>query len=381
MTKHIHVLEVVKSTAGVGQYIRWLVEGLHQQFQLTVVCVSEGGPALAAELQRWPGVRALSLEMDRYRIDPLGDTRLLRQLAHLIRQERFDLIHAHASKPGMLARLAAIGTGIPVIYRPACFAFHDQVPPVRATLIAGAERMAARWLTSKIQCVCNDERELARRYRVGNDQQFVTIHTGIDPRPFDQPVDHQQLRRSFGIPQDVPLVGVVGRLSRQKAPRDFFEAFRQVAQQHPQAHAVWIGSGELESETRAFVAQHQLTQRVHLLGERRDVPQLLQMLDLFVLPSHWEGFSLSVLEAMAARLPVIATRVMGTAEALDNGKSGILVPIGDPAALAQAINQLLSDPQQRQFYAHAGRQRIEQWFTRSRMLEQIATMYHLTARQ
>jgi glycosyltransferase involved in cell wall biosynthesis len=375
----LHVFEVVKSTAGVGQYARWLAQGLDRsRFRLTYACVSEGSEELAAYLNQIEGVRAFNLPMERYRVDPIGDARLTWQLAKFMRRESFDLIHAHASKPGLIARIAATGSTIPVIYRPACFAFHDAVPTQKAKLIAAIERIAARHLTASIQCVCNDERELALRYRVGTDQQLVTIHTGIDAKPFDVPIDKQALRAQFGIPVNSLVIGSVGRLCEQKAPLDFVRAAAEVAMHAPHVHFVWVGSGDLEASTRNLVAQLHLTDVFHFLGERHDIPQLLQTFDVFVLSSRWEGFSLSVLEAMASRLPVIATRVMGTAEAVIDGENGYLVPPGSPQALAEAMRCFTIDQVRAIQFGIASRKRVDSFFTRERMMAQIAQLYEAT---
>lgn len=375
----LHIFKVVKSTAGVGQGARWIVEGLHHRFRFTVACVSEGGAALAADLNTLPGVRAFNLSMQRYGVDPLGDAKLAVQLARIMRREDFDVIHARASKPGFLMRLASIGTGLPAIYQPACFAFHDGVPRPKAALIAGIERIIARYLTTYILCVCDEECDLARRWHVGNESQLVRIYNSVDTTLFDQPADRSALRSGLNVPIDVPLVGTVGRLSQQKAPADFVHAAVQLHAHSPHVHFVWIGSGPLEAETRALVQRKGLQHVFHFAGERRDVPTLLQALDVFVLPSHWEGFSFSVLEAMAARLPVIATRVTGTAEAVADGHSGLLVPIGAPDALAAAIAQLTSDPERARRYGTASRERLEKLFTREHMLNQIAALYESAA--
>src|SRR5262249_46973695 len=153
-----------------------------------------------------------------------------------------------------LARLAAAGTGIPVLYTPNCFAFHDGVPRLQATIIAALERLAARYLTSYIMTVCEDERQLALRYRVGRPEQLITVYTGIDPRPFDREVDRAALRASLGIPAMAPLAGVVGRLNLQKAPLDFIMAAAQLHARRPDIHFVWVGSGPLAEEARAQVA-------------------------------------------------------------------------------------------------------------------------------
>jgi hypothetical protein len=125
MNRSVRVLMVTKSTGGVAEYVRWLVHGIDKEkFALLVVCLSENGPEFAEELRQAYGVQSISYAMNRYKVDVISDARVGFQLARLIRGHQFDLIHAHASKPGFLARMAALGTGIPVLYSPHCFAFH-----------------------------------------------------------------------------------------------------------------------------------------------------------------------------------------------------------------------------------------------------------------
>lgn len=376
MSQPIKVLEVTKSTGGVASYVRWIVKGIdHERYQLTVLCLSEGGPELAAELNQLQGIRALSIAMNRYKLDPFSDTRVLLKLAQFMRSEHFDLIHAHTSKPGYLARLAAIGTGIPVIYTPNCFAFHDRATAFRKFYSALLEGLAARFLTARITAVCEDERKLALRNRVGRPEQVVTIHTGIDPQPFDLSVDRQAVRASLEVPADAPLVGVVCRLMEQKAPLDFVRAAALVHARRPDAHFVWVGDGPLEEQARALVAEQNLSKVFHFAGLRNDIPAVLKAFDIFVLPSHWEGFSLAVLEAMAAGLPIVATQVTGASEAIAHGQSGLLVPIADEKAMAQAMLTLLDNPDRVQHFGTAARQRIDQLFTREQMVRRISELY------
>ncbi len=376
MINRIHVLEVSKSTGGVGAYVRWIVEGLDKsRFRITVACLSEGGPELAADLSRIPGVKAFSLAMNRYKIDPPSDSRVCVQLARLIRHERFDLIHAHASKPGFLARMAAAGAGVPVIYSPHNFAFHEGAGRIQAALFAAVERFAARYFTARIITVSKHERDLALRYGVGQTNQLVTISTGVNLQDFDGPIDHAAQRASLGIPADAPLIGTVARLYPPKTPLDLVQAAAQVHTDRPDAHFVWVGSGPLEAQTRAAITRWGLTQVVHLAGHRSDVPKILRTLDCFVLPSRWEALPISILEAMAAGVPVVATRNMGASELIDEGVDGLLVPPGDPVALAQAILDLLKDQARAQRLGACGRQHIEREFTREQMMTRIAQIY------
>lgn len=373
--QRIHILQVAKSSGGVGMYTRRLVSAFDKsRYRFTVACLAEGSDEMAADLNKLEGVNALSIPM-KDGISPLSDLLICFKLAKLIRSDRFDLIHAHTSKPGFFARLAAIGTHIPVIYRPASFAFHENAPRFQALVYAFLERMAARYLTDRIQLVCNGERELARKYSVGADHQFVTIYTGIDLHPFEINVDCAGVRAEFGIPPDVQLVGTVARLSEQKAPSDFIHAAALVHARYPQVHFLWVGDGPLENEARALMQSLGLQAVFHFAGLRDNIPAILLSLDCFVLSSHWEGFSIAVLEAMAAGLPVIATRVTGAAEAIVDGETGILVEIGDKPGLAGAICQLVENVNLTRTMSLAARKRAESEFPYAKMLNRIENLY------
>ncbi|MFZ1042464.1 MAG: glycosyltransferase family 4 protein [Anaerolineales bacterium] len=373
--KRIRLFQVAKSTGGVGMYTRRLVKALDKErFQITVACLAEGAEQMALEMSQIPGVQSISIPM-KDSIEPFSDFRVCLKLSSIIRGSHFDLIHAHTSKPGFFARLAAKGTGIPVIYQPANFAFHEGVSKAEAIFYAALERMAARYLTNRIIAVCDGERELARRYAVGRDDQFVTIHTGIDLEPFGQLMDRSEVRASLGIPPNASLVGTVARLTEAKAPADFIRAAAQIHSHLPAVHFVWVGDGALEAESRQLVESLGLETVFHFAGYREDIPAILKSFDCFVLSSHWEGFPLAVLEGMAAGLPVVATRVMGTPEAVCDEETGILTPIGDPKALATAIEMIVGNPTLADAFGKAGRARVETMFSYSKMVARIEALY------
>ena len=370
----IHILQVAKSSGGVGMYTRRLVKAFDKsRYRFTVVCLAEGSDIMAADLNKIEGVKAISIPM-KDGIEPFSDILICFRLAKLIRSEKFDLIHAHTSKPGFFARLAAIGTGIPVVYRPANFAFHENAPRFQAVFYAFLERMAAR-ITDRIITVSNGERELARRYSVGRDDQFITIHTGIDLHPFEISVDRAKVREGYGIPADVRLTGIVARFTEAKAPADFIHAAALVHARYPQAHFLWVGDGPLEHEARSLVQSLGLQDVFHFAGYQDNIPAILISLDYFLLSSHWEGFSIAILEAMAAGLPVIATRVTGADEAIVDGETGILVNVGDVNGLADAVCKLIEDVDFAKSMGVAARKRAESEFPYAKMLDRIEKLY------
>lgn len=378
----IRVFQVSKSNGGVGTYTRRLVKALNKErFEVTVACLSTDGENMAHELSQIPGVTAFSIPMAEYHIDPVSDIRVLYQLFNLIRNGKFDLIHAHTSKPGFFARLASIGSKIPVIYRPANFSFYDGVSVWKIVVYVLLERFAAHYLTNRIMMVSDGERNLARRYNVGRNNQFVLIRTGIDVELFNTNIDKKKMRDKFGIPADVPLVGTVARLTKDKAPFDFVEAAALVHARHPTAHFIWIGDGPLDDQLRKKIEVLKLENIFHMAGHQTNVHEYLRAMDCFVLSSTSEALSIAMLEAMASGLPVISTRVNGADEAIRNGETGLLVPIGDVSSMANAINYLIDDPLRARAIGNAARECISEEFSLSKMTQQVEELYEEVFRE
>jgi glycosyltransferase involved in cell wall biosynthesis len=370
------ILEIGKSTAGIGTYLRWLAYGLDSEvFDLTFACLSEGGETLAKELASIKGVESISWPMNRFSVDPLSDLILTFKIALLIRTKKFDLIHAHGSKAGFIVRLAAIGSRVPVVYSPHCFSFHDGVNPLIAKLLAGLERFSAKFLTSRIITVADGEQTLARRFRVGSPNQFITVHSGIDPVSYDKFVDKPAIKRLLSISQEGQIVGAVGRLGKQKAPLDFVRMAALVNAKMPNMHFVWAGSGPLEEEARKLTEEFGISGVCHFIGEFKDIPSLLGIMDCFVLPSLWEGFPIVLLEAMATGVPIVATNIPGNDEAIASGESGWLVEPNTPSELAEKVLKLLNDPDQAAAFASVGKKRIREEFNRKLMLTTIQNVY------
>ncbi|MBI5943583.1 MAG: glycosyltransferase family 4 protein [Chloroflexi bacterium] len=378
----IRVLEIGKSTAGIGTYLRWLARGMDlERFQLTFACLSENGMELAEELGSINGIRALSWPMNRFKVDLFSDFILTVKIARLLRAEKFDVVHAHGSKAGFLTRVAAIGSGLPLIYSPHCFSFHAGVKPITANILAALERFAARFLTTRILTVSDGEQTLARQYRVGHPKLFVTVHSGIDPAAYTAKVEKKAQKAALKIDANARVVGAVGRLGKQKSPLDFVRMAAMVHAEAVDVHFVWAGSGPLEQAAKDLSKELGIADVCHFIGEYKDIPSLLGMLDCFVLPSLWEGFPIVLLEAMAAGAPVVATDIPGNDEAVASGKSGWLVPPASPAAMSAKVLELLNDPAQAQAFSANGRERIHREFTRAKMIDSVQGVYLAAAKE
>jgi len=381
MSRPIRLLLVTKSTGGVATYIRSIVKRINRdRFSVSVICLSEEGKEFADELMRTYGVRAFNMAMNRYKVNPITDTWVLFQLAQHIRREKYDVIHVHASKPGFLMRIAAIGTGIPVIYSPHNFAFHEGSHRLAAWLVAILERFAIRY-TARIIAVAEHERRLALQYGVGTSSIFSVVHSGIDSRPFRGEFDILGLKSSLGIPANAVVVGAVGRLAIPKLPLDFVKSAVKLHALQPDIHFVWVGSGPLASEAIKMASSLGLAEVFHWLGERSDVSRLLHIFNCLILPSRWEAFPLVVLEAFASGVPVIATDNLGTHEIIESGRNGWLVPIGDIEALSRAILHILANPHLVESICQTAAKQIDEEYTLEKMISTLEHIYAEEARE
>jgi glycosyltransferase involved in cell wall biosynthesis len=217
------------------------------------------------------------------------------------------------------------------------------------------ERFAAR-CTTRLIAVSAATRDKGLALKIGRPEQYAVIVPGSDLEAF-APADaetRRRVRRAFGLPETAPLVGMVACFKPQKAPVDFVRAAGLVAQRKPEARFLLVGDGELKPAVAAEIRRQGLEEKLILTGWRQDVDFIMRGLDLFALSSRWEGLPCVLAQAMACGVPVVATDVDGSREAVTHGQTGLLVRPGDPQALGEALAGLLTDDSQRQAMARAG---------------------------
>ncbi len=307
-------------------------------------------------------------------LSPRSDWQSLRILVDTLLAENITIMHAHSSKAGLVARLAARMARTPVVFMTAHNSiFYEFWPSWKKNIFAYCERLLARY-THRILTVSETLRqELLIKERLHPDR-VVTIPNGIDPTPFCREVDRRAVLRLLGLPPLGQLVGTIARLAPQKGVSYFLQA-AAVLCRDCQVNFVVVGDGPLRQALEEESRTLGLDGRLFFVGERADIPQILAAMDIFVLPSITEGLPLTILEAMAAGKPVVATRVGGLPEVILDGETGLLVPPRDPHALAQALARLLSDRRQAVEMGQKGRQRVMEHFTVTVMVRQIEEQY------
>lgn len=368
-------------------------EPYKERYTVDIVSGPQTGPegSLIEEVRERAVKLTIMPEMRR-EISPLNDLRAIVKLREMMRmpdgQPRYDVVHTHSSKAGVLARMAAKLAGVPLIVHTVHgWSFHDRMSLRRRALYVGLEKLGARMGDAMIVVSPKDiEKGLAQG--IGRREDYTVIRSGIELDRFGHPqVSRAEMRKQLGIPQDALVVGSVTRLSPQKAPLDLVEAFGHIAggenvganpRGRPRPRGcpcfVIVGDGPLRAEVEQRLTELGIAERTILTGLRRDVPELMAIFDIFVLSSLWEGLPRVLPQAMASSLPIVCTRADGSSEAVREGVNGFLVPRSEPAALAAKVNLLLADAELRRRMGEEGRHLAPE-FGAAKMVQEIDALY------
>ncbi|MGI9540223.1 MAG: glycosyltransferase [Miltoncostaeaceae bacterium] len=334
---------------------------------------------LAEEL----GVKPRLLAALQRELDPLGDLRATLTLRKVIRRERPDVLHTHTAKAGTVGRAAAFLSGR---RRPrlVVHTFHGHVlsgyfSARRERFFAATERFLARH-TDVLVAVSHEVRRDLLERGIGRPEQILVIPLGFDLSRFDLPPGEREragarMRRELGVPRGAPLVTVAARMVPIKRLDVFLEAARMVANARPDVHFCLAGDGELHAELRRHAAVGALGTRLSWPGFVRDTPGLYAASDLVMLTSDNEGTPVSLIEALASGVPVVATDVGGVPTVVRHGDTGLLAPKGDAGGLAREALRVLGDAEEARRLAAAGRTDALARFHIGRLVDDIDGLY------
>ena len=341
------LVATLAEVGGVATYLESLLPALAGRFEVTVAAHGDG-PLVAAAAES--GARYHPLEHVRRSINPLRELRGLLELYRVCRSARPDVLHVNSSKAGILGRLAAAPARVPVrVFTVHGWGFRTNGP---AWLFLLLERLVER-LTTMTICVAEAERALGIAKRTCRPARTVVIPNGVAVA-------------ADASPERPPGTATIVSVGRLKAPKDFGTLVDALSRVTIEYRAVVVGDGPDRQSVESAIEAAGLRDRVELLGERSDVRSVLSRADLFVLSSRSEAMPMSVLEAMAEGLPVVASAVGGVPEVVVDEETGLLVPPGDAAALASAIERLLDDRELRVALGARGLERARTTFSLER---------------
>jgi len=308
-------------------------------------------------------------------IAPLQDLRAAAALWRLFKKEKPDIVHTHTSKAGLLGRWAARLARVPlIVHTPHGHVFYGHFGPFASRIFHFLEKMTSG-ITDRLIPLTQAERADYLRFSIARAEKMVTIHSGVEISRYAVPaVEARAKKEALGLPPDRPIIGTVGWLLRVKGSQHLFQAMTVVWKKHPAAVLVYAGKGDLEGVLRGEACRLGVSDRVVFLGWRDDIPDLMHLLDIFVLPSLNEGMGRVLVEAMAAGKPIVASRVGGIIDLVKDGCNGILSEPGDVEGLSRALMTLLNDPGLGAVMGACGKAMAEA-FGVAAMVEKIDALY------
>jgi glycosyltransferase involved in cell wall biosynthesis len=334
-----------------------------------------------AESLKNQGIKIKTIKIKR-KVTPFSDLIALLQLFFYFKKEKFQIVHTFTPKPGLLGQMAARLAGVPIVFNTVFgFYFHERTPYFKKRFFILIEKIAAKY-SDAIFFRNIEDFETAKKEKIGNINLIRHTGDGIDILRFSPerftPNFIQEKKNKLGIPADKIILGIVARLVREKGYLELFSAFKKVIGKFPNAMLLVLGSADPEKKDAInlnIVKTYGIEKNTLFLGERTDVDEIYALMDIFVLPSHREGFSHSIMEASAMAKPIIASDIRGCRGAVEPGVTGILVPPKNYQKLAEAIIYLLSNPRIAKQMGEAGRKKAEEEFDERLVFEKIKEEY------
>ena len=336
MNKRIRVLHVAEAAGGVERYLQTLFKySDKEQIENILVCSQNYDYKKMKSLAD----RVIVLKMA-HQINPSSDIKVEKALRRIIKQLKPDIVYAHSSKAGALARIADLGLKNKVIYNPHGWAFNMQQSAKKKEMYKWVEKISVHFC-DKIVCISDAEKESALREKICKPSKLQVIYNGVDLEEIKNTVP--ETRKELHIPEDAFVVGMVGRLSKQKAPDVFVKAASLIKKKIPNAYFLMVGDGELRDQVEEMIHNFDLDTSFLITGWVDNPAAYMKVMNVGCLLSRWEGFGLVLPEYMACGIPIVATNVDAIPNIIEDGKNGLLVEKDDYYAVADKVNKLNSN--------------------------------------
>ena len=352
---------------GGERYLELLCDRLDRARYRALLICPEPGPFVGRMKER-------GVETHLVHLAPLFNPLALWRLTRLLARERVTILQTHGARANFYGRIAGRLAGVPVIVSTVHNSLKDyEVTPLKRWLYTFLLRLTLP-LVHRIICVSDATRwDLIDECSAAS-AKTQTVYNGVDPSAFPSQPDRQKFRQELGMTQG-PVLVTIGRLTEQKGHRYLLRAFPDLLNTWPQLCCVFVGEGELQDALHRMAIDLGVERACRFVGGREDIVDILAAADLFVLPSLSEGFPFVVLEALAMGLPVVASRVNGVPELIEDHKTGLLVSPRDPQSLAKAIRKVLSDPTVASRMGAEGRAVVQERFTVDRMVANTTAIF------
>jgi glycosyltransferase involved in cell wall biosynthesis len=377
MTKKIKVLMIITrlDRGGSADVFRELAENLDKEiFDIKLIAGLTVAPSFSIDDWKSRGI-LIYLPSLRRDINPVFDLYSLFKLYKIIRFENPDIVHTHTSKAGILGRIAAFLNRVPIIiHTPHGHIFYGYFGKFKTRLFIWFEKLAAK-VTNRIITLTNIEKKDYISLGIGKEEKFSTIYCGINIDRFCKK-DKEVLRKEFGFNLDNIIIGWIGRLEKIKGCEYFIRGCRIIKDKMKDKNIKFllVGDGLLRPYLEELTGELKLSEDIIFMGNRDNIPEIMNIIDLFVLSSLNEGLGRVILEAMASGVPVVATRVGGVPEIVTDGITGLLIPPSNPEKIAWAVIEILNNKELYSKFSTNCRERAK-LFSLDKMIKDTESLY------
>lgn len=357
--------------------LEWCKFLIGKNWEVDVLSTDE---TMIRELQKVAGINIIDSIFIPREIKLITDLHAFVQTVSVFHKKRYDVVHTYTATPSFIGRMAARLAGIPVIVsHQGGWAVKEYSRLLIKLIYTPLEYLGAVASTKTI-CVSHAEAKLGNKLRIAPKHKLVTIVNGMNPQPFVEATQNgsgKAIRRKLGFSDDHILIGTTCRLVPEKGNEDLIQAMANLKSllNGVPFTLLFAGDGVDRQKLEDLVRSLALNHHVRFLGFLRDIPTFLAAINIFVFPSLSEGLSISLLEAMAAAKPIVATSILANAELIDHNVSGLLVPEKDPESIAQAVARFSNDPDLANQCAKSARQKALEYYSIDRMFQDTWDLY------
>ena len=370
MKNKIRILHVAQAAGGVDRYIRMLLKYLDKEkFENILVCSQdfheEDYRDLVDSFEQVEMTRAIGS----------SDLKAIKEVRALIKKYNPDIVYAHSSKAGAITRVADIGLKNHCIYNPHGWAFNMRCSAKKKAMYTAIEKIAAPFC-DKIICISDAEKQSALDKKICREDKLQVIFNGVDIESYENGVRGTIKRIDLNIPEDAFVVGMVGRMSPQKAPDVFVKMAKHVKDEVPNAHFIIVGNGNQEDEIRKYAEDNGFSNSLHITGWVDNPMSYVELFDVACQLSRWEGFGLALPEYMMAGKPIVASRVDAIPNIIRNGENGLLVEVDDDIGASKAVLRILREDGLRKKIVAQGLEDVHNRFNARRVSEEHSKLFN-----
>ena len=333
----IRILHIAQAAGGVDRYIRMLLKYLDKEMYENILVCSQD-----FHESDYIGVTDFFEQIEMFRDIGWHDLKVIKNVRKLIKKYAPDIVYAHSSKAGAIVRIADIGLKNYCVYNPHGWAFNMRCSKKKRAVYTAIEKVAAPFC-DRIICISDAEKRSALEKRICKKNKLQVIFNGIDIEEYESGKYATIKREDLKIPKEAFVVGMVGRISQQKAPDIFVKMAKKIKDQVPNTHFIIVGNGEMENAIRKFAEDNNFSDSLHISGWVDNPMSYVEIFDVACLLSRWEGFGLVLPEYMIAGKPIVASRVDAIPDIIKDEENGLLVEVDDVDGAFSAVMRLYKD--------------------------------------